>query len=398
MSYRKPLILSLTALLGLAGCDNDNNSALAPPVGQNLVVVATVAPDFSGSDTQIIDLDNDFATTGGLTPRDQSDYTLARFGAHFYPIGRFNIDTVARHALDDPMTRIYEYSTLDSAEDPTSNPQNLVFVSDSKAYLMRRESAQVWIVNPSASSEGGFKLGELDLSAYSDADGGPEPIDGVIVDGRLYVLMQRLVNNAPDDEATDAYIAVFDIGTDGEIDTRPEDNASDLPGIRLSVRNPVHMKHQNGVGILISALGDPFASFRGEEREYTGGIERVDPADFSTTLIVDDGPTAADEGEHPYGSIDNLAIVDAETAYFSGLASFGNESLFKFNPLSGEVQGVVDGFNSLDIAVLTVGPQANLWVGIADAADPRIELLDAMQQPVRRVSLNQNPDAIGFAR
>ena len=32
----------------------------------------------------------------------------------------------------------------------------------------------VWIVNPSATTSGEFKIGELDLSPYADSDGIPE--------------------------------------------------------------------------------------------------------------------------------------------------------------------------------------------------------------------------------
>lgn len=388
---------TLAALL-LAACGGSGGGGSTELAGANVAVVATVAPDFSGSNTQLIDLDNDFETTAGLTPRDRSDYALARFGGHFYPIGRFQIDTVAKYSFDAPTQQIYEYSTLDTPEDPTSNPADLVFVDARKAYLVRRGSDKIWIVDPSAESEAAFKLGELDLSAYRDADasGSPEPIDGVIVDGRLYVVMQRTVDNSPSDPGTSPFVAVFDVATDQEIDTNPDDDASNPKGIALDVRNPNGFAYAPGVGLFLSATGDPFASFRGEPRRYNGGIVRIDTTDFSTTLVVDDGPETS--GEHPYGSIGDLVILDADTAFFSGLEAFQNTSLFAFNPTTGVANETpVAGYAGIDIVTLAGGPDGNLWVGIGSVDMPRIELVSPDQQTVQTIGLIQNPTAIRFA-
>lgn len=397
----RPSFLTSTATMAallLAACGGSGGGGNTTVAGSNVAVVATQAPDFSGSDTQLIDLDNNFETTAGLTPRDQSDYAMARFGGHFYPIGRFQIDTVAKYGFEDPTNRIYEYSTLDDPEDPTSNPADLVFVNEQKAYLVRRESDKVWIVNPSAESEAEFKVGELDLSAYQDADdnGAPEPVDGVIVDDKLFVVMQRTVNNSPSDPETPPFVAVFDVGTDQEIDTNPDDDASNRKGIELNVRNPNGFAFEPGVGLFLSAIGDPFARFRGEPRRYNGGIVRIDTEDFSTELVVDDGPGTS--GEHPYGSIDDLVILDADTGFFTGLEGFQNETLFAFNPKTGAVQPMpVSGYAGANISTMAGGPDGNLWVGIGSADMPRIELVSPDQQTLQTIGLIQNPAAIRFA-
>lgn len=396
-TYGSTLAAAL-AMSTLAGCGSSGGGGNGPVAGENVAVVATVAADFSGSDTQLVDLDNDFETSSGLTPRDQSDYTVARFGAHFYPIGRFQIDTVSKYSFEDPTNRVYEYSTLDDPEDPTSNPADLVFVNERKAYLIRRESDKVWIVDPSAETEAAFKLGELDLSAYRDADenGAPEAVDGVIVDGKLFVVMQRTVDNSPSEPGTSPFVAVFNTETDQEIDTNPDDDAANRKGIELNVRNPGSLVFKPGVGLFLAAIGDPFASFRGEPRRYNGGIVRIDTEDFSTELVVDDGPGTS--GEHPFGSIDELVILDAETAFFSGQEGFRNESLFAFNPSTGAANETpVAGYAGIDIATLAGGPAGNLWVGIGSPDMPRIELLSPDQQRLETIGLIQNPAAIRFA-
>ena len=71
----------------------------------------------------------------------------------------------------------------------------------------------------------------------------------------------------------------------------------------------------------------------------------------STTLVVDDGPETS--GEHPYGSIGDLVILDADTAFFSGLEAFQNTSLFAFNPTTGVANETpVAGYAGIDIVTL----------------------------------------------
>jgi len=80
----------------------------------------------------------------------------------------------------------------DSDAMATSNPQSLIFASDSKAYIPRFQSTKMWVVNPATTDESGFKLGTVDLSAYVDDDGLPEMTQGVVVGDKLFLLVQRL--------------------------------------------------------------------------------------------------------------------------------------------------------------------------------------------------------------
>lgn len=394
IELKKLAILSIASsfLAACGGDDNDNDDSTYQ--SENVAVVKTVAPDFSGSDIQFVDFEDDYDVSSGLVPLDQSDYTVTRFGEHYYHIGRFNIDTITKYAISDPTAPIFEYSTLDTPEDPTSNPQSLTFVDENKAYLTRYGSDKVWVVNPSAESEDDFKVGELDLSAYADADanGAPEARGAVVVDGELYIIMQRLVSYSPAEEGVSAYIAVFDIETDIEIDTDPTDDSESLRGIELTTRNPLKIVYDEDVGLFVQAVGDYGSSFSGRPTGYIGGISVIDTGDYSLSLLVDDG----DDEDHPYGLISNLAIVDQNSAYFVGYNSYRDTNLYHFNPATGLEIEIVEGFENIDVSALAVGPENALWVGIGDASNPRIEILDDDQEVVETVELIQNPTAITF--
>lgn len=396
---RKRLLMGLSSsivVLSITACGGGNSSVNVVPVaGSNTVAINTVAADFSGSDVQLLSLDEDYTLSAGLVPSDQSDIGTARYNGSFYQVGRFNIDTVAKYNFAAPSTTVYEYSTLNSPEDPTGNPASMVFVSESKAYLTLKKSGKVLIVNPSAQTEAGFIIGELGLSAYADADanGSPEPSAAAIVDGKLFVVMQRLVSFSPAEEGVNAYIAVFDTNNDTEIDTNPNDDAANLKGIELSTRNPGKLDYRAGVGLFLQANGDSFWSFRGrdESLSYTGGITKINTDDYSIDLILDDG----DGDNHPYGYIFNITVIDASNVYFVGYQSYQNYNLYHFNPASGQVRAI-DAYTGLDISVLGTGPLGNLWMGISDSAQPRIEILDSDENVVQMIGLIQNPGNILF--
>ncbi|MDX1506312.1 MAG: hypothetical protein R3221_11385, partial [Spongiibacter sp.] len=289
-----------------------------------------------------------------------------------------------------------QYTTQANAEDPTGNAQRMAFVSNEKAYITQYRTQQVLIVNPSAQTEAEFIIGSLDLSAYADADanGAPEASAAMIVDGKLFVVLQRLVNYSPAEDGVSAYVAVFDTATDTEIDTNPNDEPSAPKGIELSTRNPGKLVYRDGVGLFLQSIGDAYASSRnGRTPGYTGGISKIDTETYSVELIVDDG----DNDNHPYGFISNLAIVDANNGYFVGYEGWMNTSLYHFNPSTGAATAVT-AYANIDMRTIEADAAGNLWIGIADSASPRIEVLDGQQSLLRTINLIQNPTEILFSK
>ncbi len=84
MPYKKfSLSLALMTAGLLVGCsdDDDNSSACitnsADYGNQVSAVISTVAPDYSGSDVQLVGLSEScFEVTSGILPSDQSDFTV----------------------------------------------------------------------------------------------------------------------------------------------------------------------------------------------------------------------------------------------------------------------------------------------------------------------------------
>ncbi|HFD86127.1 MAG TPA: hypothetical protein ENJ35_00445 [Gammaproteobacteria bacterium] len=394
-------LFGLGAVLALTACNDTNNSDSAGVAGdskEQKAVVATVAADFSSGAHAVFSTEAPFSGVTQQSPT-VSDITVNCNGEYFYRIERFSGENVTRFHISKPAEVLTQFSTRDSSgqETSSSNPQGMVFVSDTRAYLLRYGSNKAWIVNPSAKTDAEFKTGELDLSAYS-VDGSPNMSDGVIVDGKLYIALQRLDKSfAPQD----AYVAVFDTTTDQEIDTNPD--KAGLKGILLPVKNPGDIEYSSATGkIYVQGTGRYGSSFSGRDPEYTGGIAVIDPAGkYETAMVLDDGDAAS----HPAGLFTGMEIVSATRGYVVGYTGFNDNSLFSFNPATGKLDVDANGkpvpvadIKGVGIGGLATDNKGELWVSIADNTAPGIKVLNGADGKVikDRIATTLNPTAIAF--
>ena len=174
-----------------------------------------------------------------------------------------------------------------------TNPHDIEIVAPDKAYVTRYDAASLLIVNP----QNGEELGEIDLSAFADADGLPEVSQIVRVGDRLYLSCQRLDRNGGWGPTDVSYLIVVDIATDTLVDVDPD--AEGVQGIALSVANPNSMAvvgEQIAVGV-VANFGD-----------RAGGVEIVDTAtNLSLGLVVSE--------EDLGGDITSMVLVDQNRGY-----------------------------------------------------------------------------------
>lgn len=391
-----PALVLMGALSACGGGGGSNDTAAGTPSGTEYAVTVTTAPDFSSGATSLIHVDPPRLARNELVPT-VSDLAVACQGDAFYRIERFNADNVTRFQVDSPEQVVYQYSTQDPGDALSSNPVGLIFVDPHKAYLLRYGSPRAWIVDPSAGTEAGFKLGELDLGAYADADGAPEMQAGVIVDGQLYIVMQRFESFS---NLHTAYVAVFDVATDQEIDTG-KGAADGLKGIPLQVKNPLSIQYLADSGLIYVQAVGRFA-FGTSPAEYSGGVESLDPVDFQTRLVLDDG----DSNDHPFGQVLDLALVSATQGYFIGSAGFQDNTLYRFDPSTGQVESDVNGPLAIgglfgqNLTHLALDRGARLWVGNGDPAAPGMVVLDTRDDSIETslIGTDLNPVQTCFAR
>ncbi|MGQ0502153.1 MAG: hypothetical protein ACT4P0_06025 [Panacagrimonas sp.] len=365
MKQTVPLLalMSLTLAACGGGGGGGGGGVSTPPA--TAAVVAARAPDFSSGAVSLVDLTAPFAAQNNLPPNDTSDIFVRSGGDHYFVVQRFGSDKILRFSVADPDTPEYTYSTQDAGDSADSNPSDLVILSPTKAYLLRYGSGKLWIVNPSATREQDFKTGEIDLSAY-DSDGVPEMTAGLIKDGLLYVLMQRLDNFAAN---RDGFLAVIDTVTDQEIDT--DDKIGNLDGLRLPVRNPSSLvANPANDDLLVLAVGGYDSSFN---PVYDGGILRVDTVALTVQKLVDDGTV----GAAPYGQFTDLAVTDLHRAYFIGSEGFfGAQDLYRFDPTSTAAPQPVAAAQGIKMGALAYDGEGRLWIGRTETAAPGLTVLD----------------------
>jgi len=364
-------------------------------------VVATAAADYSSGDHVVISVDplgGPRAVSGtdqsGMYPT-ISDITVAAYGRYFYRIERFQSDSITKFDISSPATPVWQFSTLDPGE-TSSNPHDLVFANPTKAYLMRYGTAKAWIVDPSAAAEADFKIGELDLSAYADGDGYPEMHTGVVVNGKLFIALQRIDRDNAWTPTT-AYLAVFDTETDTEIDTGQGQGG--LQGIELPVKNPGGIQYlEENNTIYVQGKGDLGATWTGRPAEYSGGIISVNPDTYQTSLVLDDGNST----NHPYGNISGMTIADSTKGYFAGYAGWGDNTLYVFNPATGQASGAANDYlKNKNIAGMETGVYLDmnemLWV--CNSTDAEVVILDTTDDSIdEKISTNLNPQRVVFAQ
>jgi len=356
-------------------------------------VVATAASDYSSFAVSAITVDpkagpriavnNLLAGSNGAT--------VKAFGQYYYRIQQFQSDSVTKVDVAAPNAPIWQYSTQDSSEANSSNPYDLVFVNSTKAYLIRYGSTKVWIVNPSTTTEAGFKIGELDLSAYTDADGAPDMCCAVIANNRLFIVMQRLVDWCPSEIA---YVAVFDTTTDTEINTGM--GSGSKIGIPLTIKNPSSIQYiaQNN-RIYVQGIGSYPGGSCDPAYDYTGGIESINPVTYAPAIVLDDG----DATTHPYGAISGMLIASPTKGYFVGYAGWGDNTLYAFNPTTGEVSGALSGFTNINISGMNSGTylDKNDMMWVCDSTNAVVKIVDTADNTLNEnVATNLNPQAVAF--
>ncbi|WLQ12289.1 hypothetical protein O5O45_21420 [Hahella aquimaris] len=380
------LTLAFATMAGCGGGDSGNGGTT--PNSEWVAVIAGVANDYSSSEVSIASAEAPYDVVEGYASSNKSDMSVAAYGDSFYRIGRFNQDNISKYNYDSPGVSDWQFTTNDDGES-LSNPYDIIFVSDTKAYVLRYGDSSIWVVNPSValSDEDLFKTGEIDLSSYDD-DGVPEMSAGVIYNGKLYVVMQ---NMDADFAPGTAYLAVINVATNEEINI----SGGAQKGLALNIKNP-HTIIEQGGSIFIAGLGRYDDTFSSPARpaEYTGGIEVVNPSTYDHYVLIDDG----NDVSHPYGLITDMTIVSNTVGYFNGYEEFQKTSLYRFNPSTGEVvASAIPGTASVDLRSIAASPTGELWFGIGGANPDLVIANTSTETIIKTIGVNKNPAEIVFA-
>ncbi len=299
-------------------------------------------------------------TTGALSAADlasravasdvasvHSDATLRWWGGRLYVVNRFGQDNIQVIDPTSGYATLRQFSTGNG-----SNPQDIAIVSATKAYVSCLGLAQLLIVNPAA----GAVTGSIPLARFADADGLPEASRMALVDGRLFVALQRLVDFAATETSL---VAVIDTEADTVLDVDP--GRPGVQAIPLVGRNPVTTLEYDRFG------GRLLIGCAGAYGVLDGGIEAI-PVVPTGDIIVPGAPLFASAGyviteQALGGDIGDIACLLPGHSYAIVSDASFDASVVSWSAVTGQKLATVykpGGFSLPDMAVSL--SRDELWV------------------------------------
>jgi hypothetical protein len=241
------------------------------------IVPALEAAPALAAQTRAFVLTTDFQT-GSLSVNTLGTSTVAKdvapvysdaverwYGALLYVVNRFGQDNIQVIDPAHGYTTVRQFSTGNG-----TNPQDICFVSPTKAYVTRYEVGDLLIVNPAT----GASLGVIPLGAFADADGIPEMAHMVRVDNRVFVAIQRLDRNQNYQPSDRSLVAVIDAVADSVLDADPLTPGTQA--IQLTGKNPyTTFAFDSTTSRLLIGCAGAYGAL-------DGGIEYVDPVGLTS--------------------------------------------------------------------------------------------------------------------
>jgi len=267
----------LLAALLLTGCSSSGLPSSPPTVPTNSRTAFVVTGDFETGSYAVLPIQDPRAAAVDLGAV-HGDAVARTYENQIYVVNRFGADNIQRIDPQQNWETVFQCSVGNG-----SNPHDIAFASPRKAYVSRYEESSVAIVDPSVGPDcEGFWIGEIDLSSFADADGIPEMDQMVIVNGLLFVALQRLNRNLFFEPTDASFLVVIDTATDQPIDTRP--NTPAIDPIELTWTNPLGA----GKGLpLDPATGDILVVQVGSFATIgDGGVETIAPTTFARSRIL----------------------------------------------------------------------------------------------------------------
>jgi hypothetical protein len=296
------------------------------------------------------------------------DYVVS-VNSDYYVSGRVSVaDVVPPWSVDDPVATIHSdadaryhdglvyvinhlygdnIQVLDPSQDfatilqfsvgPGSNPHDMAFVSESRAYVSRNESAILYEVDPTT----GAVTDSVDLSPLADADGLPEMSGMALRGGLLFVAVQRLDRDYYWIPVPPSYLAVIDTATNELVDV--DTVSPGVQGIELPATNPYR-------DILVDEdTGFLYVACSARWGPLDGGIVEVDPVALEAVRVVS---TEAQLGGDLYDF--TLPVSGRAHAVISTLSPSWEQFCVAFDWSTGEKISNVwkpGGYNVMDVEV-----------------------------------------------
>jgi hypothetical protein len=280
---------------------------------------------------------------------------IARFfGGRVYVVNRLGADSI--QILDPQRGFITPPNGMLSVGNGT-DPQDIVFVNDSKAYVSRLNAPKLLIINPTT-----LRItGDLDLSSLvqpNDSDGSPDPGYMLMRNGMVYVALRHLdIRQTQLPPVARGEVAVIDATTDRIVTV-----------IELLGTNPASELQFSPTlnRILVSSVGEPAV--------LDGGIEAINPdTNTADSQFVISEMTVG-------GDITAFATASRTKGFAVVRDTNAANALITFDPSSGQPLAQLLGPLNAFLPHLAINTLHEVYVAVADTqpATSGLRIFDAL--------------------
>ncbi|MHB9027491.1 MAG: hypothetical protein ACYC9O_01850 [Candidatus Latescibacterota bacterium] len=322
--------------------------AVVPAFGEGGKIIMTTS-DYVSGNTAMYDIDAG-KLTDNLLGHFQDAYVRTH-GNKVYIIEGGDNSSIMKFDLNSPGKPLWQYSV-----GAGSNPHDLVFVPTDKylkGYVLRYNKTALWVVNLDAPKTADFKLGEIDLSAWKDADGSPEAHLGFFHNGYVWIVLQRY--SLSDFTAGTAALLKIDPVTDTVVDLDPA--TAGLQGVNLIRKNPV-------AGSLISGMLFLAGTTYGASDEGVWSVDLSDPVNGQKAVLTE--KTLGSSAAGLYVANSTYGVVTTFDASWNAVPR-------PFNPATG---AFLDPLPVADAGGGMASVNGILYVGSRDKTKPALYAVD----------------------
>jgi len=263
-----------------------------------------------------------------------SDAIPKTIGGKIYVINRLGQDNITIFSPPDFSHPLIQFSTGNG-----TNPHDIVLASTDKAYVSLYEKGYLLVANPITGAE----LKKIDISSFADNDNIPEADQMVIVDGILYVALQKLDRYNQYQPAENGEILMIDTGSDTIVGS-----------ITLSGQNPYDIFYNKLMGKLVISETGSFYDLT------DGGIETVDLDTHEVSgYILTESELGGNITEFVMKPSSNQGyIIVTDGSYNTSIVSFDLEKAVKLKDILAPKAGFIHSGIALGSGKLLVGDRS----------------------------------------
>lgn len=228
--------LSISLVLTACGGSSSGGGGSGNTLDADLAVISRI-DDTTGFLIAVDgQLDTAVTNTNGVDLNPSTGITA--YNGYVYTLGSLASNKVTKYSYDG--TSFTKEAEVDTGEN--SLPTVIVFANDSKAYVNLVLTGELLVVDPGDLSI----IKRIDLSAYAlgENDISPEPSDGVIRDGKLYLALGQVDSMQTYQCQGGASVLIIDVATD-TIEKHIQDDRTCSSGMM-----------QPSGGLILDELGD----------------------------------------------------------------------------------------------------------------------------------------------